>query len=61
MKRNGHLIFQCIIDCWGARSNAGIPGAILLLCNVIATPEFSTHNCITNNQVEGKIKNFKLD
>ena len=36
----GHLTFQCVIDCWDVRLDAGMPGAILS-CSVVAC---SNHN-----------------
>jgi len=53
MKRNGHLNFQCVIDCWGVRSDAGMPGAILS-CNVVATRGFSSHNCVTKSKLTSR-------
>ena len=35
-KCNGHLTFQCVIDCWGTCLDAGMPGAIIS-CNLVAT------------------------
>jgi len=47
---------------WDTHLDAVMPGAILS-CNVVATHGFSSHNYakIVNKQVQGKIKNFKLD
>ena len=45
MKHNGHLTFQCINDCWGVHLDKGMPIAILSR-NVVATHEFSSHNCV---------------
>ena len=56
MKRNGHLSFQCIIDCWGVHLDAGIPGTIVS-CNVVATSGFSSHNCVTKSKPKGRRKN----
>ena len=41
---NDYLTFQCIIDCWSARLDTGLPGAILS-CDVVATHGFSSLNC----------------
>ena len=40
---NDHLIFQCVIDCWGKHLDAGMSGA----SNVVAAHGFSSHNCLT--------------
>ena len=53
MKQNGHLIFQCTIDCWGACLDAGMPVAIIS-SNVV-------DSVASHTKIEGKIKNFKLD
>ena len=45
-KGNGHLSFQCVIDCWGVLSDAAMPGAILS-CKVVATCGFSNHKFVT--------------
>jgi len=46
-------------------SDAEMPGAILLLqCGTVAARGFSSHNYVIKKvikQVQGKIKNFKLD
>ena len=63
MKHNCHLTFQCFIDYWGTLSDTGMPG-VILSCNVVATHEFSSHNCATKRvtkHVEPKIRNVKLD
>ena len=34
MKYNSHLTFQCVIDCHGTHSDAGMPSAILFVKQV---------------------------
>ena len=50
-EHNGHLTFQCVIDCWDTHLDTGMPGAILS-CSVIATHKSSS---VTKKQVEGNI------
>ena len=58
MKCISHLTFKCIIDCWGACSDAEMPG-LILPCIVVATHGFS----VTKSKQTSRRKNrsFKLD
>ena len=55
-KRNGHPTFQCVIDYWGTRSNAKMPGAILSF-NVVHLDSVVIIVLLkkVNKQVEGKL------
>ena len=56
MKRNGHLTFQYVIDCWGMRSDAGMPSPILPYNAVAKRTIFMVQKI--NIEIH---KNFKLD
>ena len=52
---NGHVTFQCVIDCWG------------MLLAILSGNVVATHRLVViiveevNKQVDGKTNNFKLD